>query len=287
MKTKLHEPGKIKTLVLPGSLKCSAINKKRQQIHPTDVKAKHGAKPSTGTPLYRQKYSACVHPLMKDHANMFVRLHHIGLPHLYTHEKTYVVCLRGTVPAVDQEKMTFQIQQAHGTKITCPMRKQLQEIVIKAFNGYRAGTKIRIRGVSTYRQNDHTTSMKLIDDVCLLNPLDVPARLDEFRDMQDGWLEGGGCAPSHVGIDWLADVFQKFYPDTIPLPHTYPTYDGCIRMEWSHKNNNSILEIDLQNRKGKYLFFDEFSDNEFERVLDLSSPNNWQWLISEIQNKIA
>ena len=59
----------------------------------------------------------------------------------------------------------------------------------------------------------------------MLDPLDVPARLDELRGMQDGWLEGDGKAPPHSGLDWLSGAFAKRgYPDDIPLPYTYPTF---------------------------------------------------------------
>lgn len=48
-----------------------------------------------------------------------------------------------------------------------------------------------------------------------LHPLDVPARLDEFKDMKDGWLGGEGMAPSHDGLDRLADMFVRHF-QTIP-----------------------------------------------------------------------
>ena len=63
------------------------------------------------------------------------------------------------------------------------------------------------------------------------HPLDVAARLDELRAMQDGWLDGDGKAPDHAGLDWLADAFNHYYPDTAPLPRIYPTEEGGVRME--------------------------------------------------------
>ena len=56
-----------------------------------------------------------------------------------------------------------------------------------------------------------------------LHPLDIPAQLDDFRHMQDGWLEGEGLAPSHDGLDWLTATFTQRYQTELPLPYIYPT----------------------------------------------------------------
>ena len=118
-----------------------------------------------------------------------------------------------------------------------------------------------------------------------LHPLDVPARLDEFRDMKDGWLEGEGIAPSHEGLDWLTDMFVRHFPDNTSLPHTYPTFEGDIRMEWSHGKNAMILEINLNTHKAEWIWFDRDSDDDHERVLDMGNHQHWKWLASEIQEK--
>ena len=47
--------------------------------------------------------------------------------------------------------------------------------------------------------------------------LDIPARLDEFRRMKGGWLEGEGVAPSLDGLDWLALTFERHFPDDLPF----------------------------------------------------------------------
>ena len=45
----------------------------------------------------------------------------------------------------------------------------------------------------------------------------IAARLDEFRDMRNGWLEGEGSAPSPAGLDWLADSFTRHFPEGGPI----------------------------------------------------------------------
>ena len=126
-----------------------------------------------------------------------------------------------------------------------------------------------------------------VRDVSSLDSLDVPARLDEFREMSDGWLEGYGVAPSRKGLDWLSAAFDAHYSSDTPLPYTYPTEEGGIRMEWSMGKHAMILEIDLDDRAGEWLWFDRNSDADCERRLDLDSIADWNWLSAEIASKFG
>ena len=125
------------------------------------------------------------------------------------------------------------------------------------------------------------------EKVNLLDSLDVPARLAEFQDMADGWLEGAGLAPDPAGLDWLSAAFARHFPDTLPLPHTYPTAEGEIRMEWARDSNICILEINLADHCGNWLWFDQNSVAEQERLLNLSDSAAWQWLAAQIAAKCA
>lgn len=116
-----------------------------------------------------------------------------------------------------------------------------------------------------------------------VDPLDVPARLREFRAMDDGWYDGEGEAPPLEGLDWLATKFRERYPDDIPLPYTYPTPKGGIEMEWSIGEHSVILEVDLSTHQGDYLGFDDKSDVENTRTLDLQSADGWTWMIDNIR----
>ena len=116
----------------------------------------------------------------------------------------------------------------------------------------------------------------------LLDPLDVPSRLDEFRNMRNGWLEGDGQAPDHAGLDWLADIFDRHYPSDVVLPHTYPTPEGGVEMEWSLGSREISLEIDFQTHMGYWHNMDMISSGDEERDLDLDDTREWTWLISEI-----
>lgn len=130
-----------------------------------------------------------------------------------------------------------------------------------------------------------------------LHPLDVRARLAEFRELRDGWADGMqyagdwgsgyGKMPNPAGLDWLAAAFEQRYPAGVPLPHTYPTPEGEVRMEWSCRSHCFILEIDLATHQGRWLWFDQDSDDELERVLDLDAAQDWEWFAGEIRARAA
>lgn len=283
MMIKSNEQGRINFQVSAISSKCLLDDTNHQQSsHINKIKNDYKRKFwNTFLPSVTQKNNKHTCYFGKNHVGG-LKLHEAWSHDQHARKKTHKIHAHGTVPMIDQKQMIFQVYTAYGTRITCRLHEQYLETIINAFNGYKNNTKIRIQG-NVHTQNDHV----VLESANQLNHLDVPARLDEFRNMRDGWLDGDGHAPSHVGLNWLSKTFQRFYPHTAPLPHTYPTYEGGIRMEWSHKNNKCILETNLQKHESDYLFFDRLSDDEFERKLNLDSSDHWQWLINEIQNKIA
>ena len=131
--------------------------------------------------------------------------------------------------------------------------------------------------------NNRVSGLESADRVARLDPLNVPARLDEFRDMKDGWLEGDGRAPDHAGLDWLSSSFERHYPRGAPLPHVYPTSEGGVEMEWSFGSQSVILEIDLEKRLGDWLSFDKESDKEDSYELVMSDCTAWERIAAEIR----
>ena len=125
------------------------------------------------------------------------------------------------------------------------------------------------------------------ESVILLDSRDVPTRLEQFRDLEGGWLEGAGLAPSCDRLDWLAFAFTWCYPADNPLLLTAPTPEGGIWMEWSQQSNVFILEIDLHTHLGEWLWFDHYSEAEQELGLNLDQAADWEWFAAEIRNKFT
>lgn len=110
-----------------------------------------------------------------------------------------------------------------------------------------------------------------------------PARLEELRGLQDGWLDGKGTAPPDEGLDWLADAFGRHFPDDLPLPFLYPTAEGGIQAEWSPKPHEITIEIDLASHKGEWHGLNMDTDVEESRDLNLDDPSDWAWIVAKVK----
>ena len=125
------------------------------------------------------------------------------------------------------------------------------------------------------------------------HPLDVPARLDEFKELRDGWADGMqvasdwgngyGKAPDHAGLDWLADTFERRYPDDAPLPYAYPTPEGGVQIEWSLGPYEASVEIDINDHSAEWFVVDLPADTSDERMLNLDIADDWAWFANEIR----
>ena len=111
---------------------------------------------------------------------------------------------------------------------------------------------------------------------------DIRVQLDSMRDMEDGWLEGIGVAPSAGGLDWLSETFRLHYPDRAPRPHLYPTEEGGVQAEWSLAHWRVSLEINLQSRCGNWFALNLETDDADERQLRCDEASDWQWLVRRI-----
>ena len=204
------------------------------------------------------------------------------------------IAIRGEVTDFDQDRMTFKLQPIYGpNKVSGPVPNQYSAAFLKAFNGHKNAARVLIEGIpedaGKRAPQDRPLALKSVDRVAALHPLDVPARLDEFRNMQDGWHEGDGTAPPHNGLDWLSDAFQSQYPADLPLPYTSPLFDGGVQCEWTIGQFCLEIEIDLDARKGDWLWFDMKSDffDEFEeKILNLDDPGAWAWMANRIRETL-
>lgn len=197
----------------------------------------------------------------------------------FTEEST----VRGLIPEADQERMSFTIQLFNGRRVTAPLTAQHFDTIIEAFQSYLDGTRVWLQGIARVNRNDRLLGFDSIEHVSILDPLDVPARLEELRTLQDGWLEGDGRAPSKEGLDWLSRAFSQHYPDELPLPYLYPTEEGGIQAEWTLKPNEVTLEIDLGRRTGEWHALNLETDEDQSEMLNLDELQDWKWIVDEVR----
>lgn len=201
----------------------------------------------------------------------------------YTEETT----ARGSIPEADQDKMTFELLMMDGKKIKAPLSAQHGEIILTAFNEYKKGSRVMIEGIGKFAQNNRLFAFESIEHITLLDPLDVPARLDEFRNLNDGWLEGKGTVPKPEKLDWFAETFEQNYPDDLPLPYIYPTAEGNIMAEWSIGQNEISLDINLDTHESEWHRLQIDTDETDTKKLDLDNVGEWKHLIDTLHDLVG
>ncbi|OQC41351.1 MAG: hypothetical protein BWX66_00753 [Deltaproteobacteria bacterium ADurb.Bin058] len=147
--------------------------------------------------------------------------------------------------------------------------------------------RVLLQGVGRYGRDGKLQKMENIKDLKVLKMNDVAARLEDLKALRDGWLDGDkGFAPDKKGLDWLAEAFQRGYPDELPLPYLYPTAEGGVQAEWSLNGWEISLEIDLERKHGEWHALEMTTETEEEKSLKLDEPDDWQWLAREIARRM-
>lgn len=99
----------------------------------------------------------------------------------------------------------------------------------------------------------------------------IKERLDEMKDLEDGWLWGDGLAIPPEGLDWLAELFADFEPK----PRLYPTAYAGVQAEWTVGEYEVSLEVDLKEKSGYWHEYNTRSEEWFEWNMDLKNEKNF------------
>ena len=190
-------------------------------------------------------------------------------------ELTKDTIVRGTVPEINQDDMTFLIQLFDGQHIKVPIAPQHFDVILEAFNGYKNNFRFLFQGVGIFNRSEQLLGFDSIEHISPLDELDISAQIYDLRQLKDGWLEGQGKAPSKEGLDWLSQAFDRHYSGDLPLPYLYPTEPGGVQAEWSLGRNEITLEIDLTEHFGYFHALHMEDDTEETRRLDLGSGTHW------------
>ena len=125
------------------------------------------------------------------------------------------------------------------------------------------------------------------------DPLGIRARLQGFRELQDGWADGMqpasewgqgfGKALDSAGLDWLIREFSFRYRITSPKPYLYPTPEGGVQVEWSLGSHEVSLKIDLHSHMAEWHWLDIDTDEDGAKHLNLDEDQSWTWLQGELR----
>ncbi len=201
-----------------------------------------------------------------------------------TKELTDEIDVRGYIPEADQKDLTFEIQIINGPLVRAPIENQHMDTVIKAFNGYKEGMLVNLKGIGRYNRLEKLNCIDSVEHLSILDANDVIARLEELKALKNGWLDGKGIKPSIEGLDWLADRFEKNYLEDLMLPYVYPTAEGGVQLEWTIENWEISLEIELESKHSEWHAFDLIADEEAVNCLNLAKDENWTWINNELKD---
>ena len=199
-------------------------------------------------------------------------------------EMTEEVRVRGSIPEVDQDRMSFELQLLGGRKISGVMYEQHFEVIMEVFNGYKEDQKALIWGIGKYDRQNRLVGLESIEDIAVLDPLDVPSRLSELKKLRSGWMDGEGVALDPDGLEWLSGRFDRFYPDELPLPHVYPTVEGSVQAEWSLSSQEVSLSVELATRVGEWHVLEVDTSAEESEEINLADDNDWMRLTQFIRS---
>ena len=194
---------------------------------------------------------------------------------------------RGFIPEVDQDKMTFHMEFADGKRPRkASISNQHLGTIISGFNGYSERKRLLVDGRAHLDDEGRIIRWDSIANIFPPDSLDVPFSLEALKKLENGWLDGDqGVVPDHEGLNWLGNLFAKYFPDHLPLPYTYPTPDGGVRMEWTFSNVEVEFQIDLLTRKGEWFRFDtSIDDDGYIREIELENSEDWEWIADDIES---
>ena len=156
----------------------------------------------------------------------------------------------------------------------------LEDVELEEGRTYRCevhGRQIEVRVLANPMSS---ASLRTAD--IMLDSNDVRARLEDIRNLKDGWLDGKGVAPSHMGLDWFSKAFDANYPAGLPRPFIYPTAEGGIQVEWSLSEHELSLEVDLAHHTGAWHRLHLRTKQDETRIINLDVVAEWKRLVNEM-----
>lgn len=191
----------------------------------------------------------------------------------------------GLVHEFDQRARTFQLSLPNGAILNrIPVESQHYDSILDASHGFRNQHRIRIFGIGRFDLNDRLLEMISVEHAVPLDPLDLIVRIDEIKQLRDGWFDGKGSAFDSSQLDWIVMSFQNLYPDEAKLPYLFPTPEGNLLAEWSLGQNCISLDIDLNTKLAEWHVLNLVNNEVDEQEYDLNLSNDWKSIANRIKD---
>lgn len=198
------------------------------------------------------------------------------------HRETYEaeVNVSGLVESLDTKKRTGTLSSLGNQTVTFAFDDPFFSDLKEALGNGRLN--VSIKGVGVFDVNDRLNAITEIDQLELLPHLELVGGIEALIDLKDGWLEGGGKAPVHDRLFWLANEMVRAFPADLEYPAVVPTEEGNVVFEWIMPQARIELEINFADKQLELyatnldtdqfveaLFKQEEWQNAFEKVASL------------------
>lgn len=193
--------------------------------------------------------------------------------------------LRARIPGANYRSEKYEVQLADGTALSGDLQPTIIDQLKNAHGAYGTGKDEWLLLQCTVRK-DRSNKIKAIvsvESAAPLEALDVPLRLGELAQLEDGWLDGKGYAPPKDGLEWFSRTFENLYSPVLPLPHVYPTPEGGIQAEWDLGEWSVSLETDLRTQKAEFQALNLSSKECRDLDIDLGNEAGWKSLNEALQ----
>ncbi|HXI99290.1 MAG TPA: hypothetical protein VNG73_10125 [Gemmatimonadaceae bacterium] len=143
----------------------------------------------------------------------------------------------GEVEKIDDSSNVF-ILRRKGEKLEVRYDRPSRARVIEAF-AQRPIVGIHFRGLvvsgSSVRKATQVDDLELFEHPRAAEVLKLWARLDHLGEIEDGWIESEGQAPSKDALMRARDVLARLLVDHewTDRPKLFPTPDGGVQAEWT------------------------------------------------------
>lgn len=196
--------------------------------------------------------------------------------------------LLGCISEYNKEKKTALFREISGGTKTISVTANIEKYIDEAFAGYYNKQYVSIEGALVHCGNSPEKIQLNVSSIDLLDPLDPSARIEEFKNLRNGWLEGAGIAPDSQKLEWLNKYLPQYLPPNFPYPYLYPTEQGNIIAEWENDKYFVSLEFILQDKTCIRFVRDKISDSfEDEVTCSLAGSEQWVKVFDSIKERIA
>lgn len=193
--------------------------------------------------------------------------------------------LTGRIGEIDWEKQTFRLRLASGAAVTAQLPEHLADFARQA--GGKDRTLVSIRGVGVYDAFDQLQKITETRHLELLPNQFLADQMDEFSNLQNGWLEGQGQAPDKEPLAWASDQLVATFPENLPFPHLAPTPEGGLFLEWIKQPWRISAEILLPSHRCELQATNTATGQTVDRDCDLDQRPAWQELYAFVRDHLA